>query len=56
MEGEWKKFYKKKISRIFSIIKNAFDYLFAVFLPNLDVCNLQPAVSNFLAYGQELLV
>ena len=41
----------------FSITKNVFHYLLAkFFLRNPDACDLQPAVSNFAAHGQELLV
>ena len=31
-------------------------HVFEVFLPNLNVCNLQPAVSSFAAHGHKLLV
>ena len=58
MEAERKKFYKKLISFCsFFNNNNVFHYLLAkFFLPNPDVCDVQPEVSNFAAHGHELLV
>ena len=57
LEGERKKFYKNRFLVAFlSIIKMFSTICCKVFLSIPDACNLQSAVSYFVAYSHELFV